>query len=55
MGWLAPGNCPSRGQTGGVMTEPETALEVVASNTVAVLHRDGEAVRDFARKSLSPV
>ena len=36
------------------MTAPETALEVVTSNAVGLLRRDGEAARAFARESLSP-
>jgi hypothetical protein len=36
------------------MTAPESALGVVLSKAVGLLHRDGEAARHFARESLSP-
>ncbi len=36
------------------MTAPEPALEIVADGGLELLERDGAAVRDLARESLSP-
>ena len=36
------------------MIVPRIALDVVTSNAVQLLDRDGKAARDYARESLSP-